>query len=69
MSAYRPYDDGSQMWGFLLAESHEVHDQSAIPIPIAIGMSPKQGRSTIPAWTDIPGDQISPEIFDHVNWY
>jgi hypothetical protein len=52
-----------------LAESHDVHDLSAIPIPIGIGMSPEQARSTIPAWTDIPGDQIGTEIFDNMNSY
>jgi hypothetical protein len=57
------------MYGFLLAESHDIHDQSAIPIPIGIGMSPEQARSTIPAWNDIPRDRISPEIFDNMNWY
>jgi hypothetical protein len=34
-----------------------------------IEMTPAQARSTIPASTDIPGDQISPEIFDNLNWY
>jgi hypothetical protein len=54
-----PDDDDSQMWRFLLAESHDVQDLSANPMPIGIGMSPEQGRSTIPAWTDIPAGKES----------
>jgi transposase InsO family protein len=34
-----------------------------------IEMTPEQAWAIIPAWTAIPGDQISPQIFDNLNWY